>query len=93
MKQNLSVGTAIVQQTTLVNVEAQATTQLWILEDFSTPVGKIDCNHWKNLSHHHIKIIFDDINFGSNPIKYILKHLENGFTCINLELQQDHLRF
>ena len=60
--QNSSVGTAIVQQ-------AQATTRLWIPEEFASPVGEIDPNHWKNLSHYPIENIFDDINFGSNPHK------------------------
>ena len=51
----------------LVNVEAQATTRLWIPEDFATPVAEIDCNQWKNLSHHPIENVFNGINFGSNP--------------------------
>ena len=77
----------------LVNVEAQATTRLWIPEAFATPVREIDCNHWKNLSHHPIKNIFDCINLVATPIKYILQHLENAYICINLELQKAHLRF
>ena len=65
----------------LVNVQAQATTRLWIPEDFAIPVGEIDRDHWKNLSHHPIENVFDNINFGSNPHKI---HFATPGECLHM---------
>ena len=65
----------------LVNVQAQATTRLWIPKDFATPDGEIDRDRWKNLSHHPIENTFDDINFGNNSHKI---HFATPGECLHM---------